>query len=123
MITQTKCQIISEVLRTKRYATVAAASGIVLGVIYYALTMAMFPLHLEAGIVMETAPAYLAASVSLTILISGLAGVNFAMMAYKIKMMRMMSNLLVKKPQKTTTTATPILGGVFAAFTDRKSVV
>lgn len=119
MMTRTKCQIISEVLRTKRYVAVAVASGIVLGIIYYALTMAMLPMHLEVGIVMEAAPAYLTASVSLTILVSGLAGVNFAMMAYKIKMARMVSNLLVKKPKKSTTTATatPVLGGVFAAFT------
>lgn len=113
---QTKMQVISEVLRTKRYAAVAASSGAALGAIYYALTMAMLPLHLDAGVAEAAAPGYVAASISLTAAISGLAGINFALMAFKIKRMRMMSGLLVKKPSSAKS-ATPILGGVFAAFT------
>ncbi len=111
---QTKMQVIKEVLRTRRYAGIAAASGAGLGAVYYVLTMSMLPLHLESGVAMAAAPAYIAASVSLTAVISGLAGINFALMAFKIRRMRMMSNLLVKKPNST---AAPILGGVFAAFT------
>ena len=113
---QTKMQVIKEVLRTRRYAGIAAASGAGLGIIYYALTMAMLPLHLEAGVVESAAPGYVAASIALTAAISGLAGINFALMAFKIKRMRMMSSLLVKKPGSARS-ATPILGGIFAAFT------
>lgn len=113
---QTKMQVISEVLRTKRYAAIAVASGAILGVIYYVLTMSMLPLHLESGVVGAAAPAYVAASVLLTVAISALAGVNFALVAFRIKRMRMMSGLLVKKPSAAGS-ATPIFGGVFAAFT------
>ena len=113
---QTKAQVISEVLRTKGYAAIAASSGAALGIIYYVLTMAMLPLHLEAGVVEAAAPGYVAASISLTAAISGLAGINFALMAFKVRRMRMMSSLLVKKPGSAKS-ATPILGGVFAAFT------
>lgn len=113
---QTKLQVIREVLCMRRYAIIAMASGAGLGGIYYTLTMAMLPMHLESGVVLAVAQFYIVASVSLTAVISGLAGINFALMAYKIRRMRMMSNLLVKKPNTTTTTA-PILGGVFAAFT------
>ena len=112
---QTKMQVIKEVLRTRRYAGIAAASGAGLGAVYYVLTMSMLPLHLESGVAMAAAPSYIAASISLTAVISGLAGINFALMAFKIRRMRMMSNLLVKKPNSTA--AAPILGGVFAAFT------
>ena len=111
---QTKMQVIKEVLRTRRYAGIAAASGAGLGAVYYVLTMSMLPLHLESGVAMAAAPAYIAASISLTAVISGLAGINFALMAFKIRRMRTMSSLLVKKPNSA---AAPILGGVFAAFT------
>lgn len=111
---QTKMQVIREVLRTRRYAGIAAASGAGLGAVYYVLTMSMLPLHLESGVAMAAAPAYIAASISLTAVISGLAGINFALMAFKIKRMRAMSSLLVKK---SNSAATPILGGIFAAFT------
>ena len=113
---QTKAQVISNVLRTRRYAAIAALSGAALGAIYYALTMSMLPLHLEAGVVEAAIPGYVAASVSLTAVISGLAGINFALMAFKIKRMRMMAGLLVKKPGAARS-ATPIFGGIFAAFT------
>ncbi|MDE0090165.1 MAG: hypothetical protein OXP12_02260 [Thaumarchaeota archaeon] len=113
---QTKMQVIAEVLRTRRYAGIAAASGAGLGAIYYALTMSMLPLHLESGVAMAAAPSYIAASISLTAVISGLAGINFALMAFKIRRVRMMSSLLVKKPGSARS-ATPILGGIFAAFT------
>ena len=115
MSTQTKSQVISQILFTKRYATIAITSGIGLGIIYYTLTMVMLPIHLDT--IMKTIPAYTTISIALTIGISGLAGVNFAMMAYKIKMVKMMSNLQVKKPNTPSKNTLPILGGVFAAFT------
>ena len=102
-----KLQLISNVLRTKRYATIAMLSGIGLGIIYYFLTLSMLASHLN--ITMEIMPLYILTSIALTIGISALAGINFAMMAFKIKRMRMMNSV------KSNSSA--ILGGAFAAFT------
>lgn len=108
---QTKAQIISEVLKTRRYAAVAVVGSIGLGIIYYLLTMAMIPMHIEAG-VMEAEPAYLTVSIALTVAVSTIAGINFALMAYKIKRNRMMS-----PARSTKSNITTIFAGVFAVFT------
>lgn len=102
-----KLQLISNVLTTKRYAAIAIISGFGLGTIYYFLTMSMFPVHLS--ITMEIMPSYILTSVALTITISSLAGINFALMAFKIKQMKMMNSV------KSNSSA--VLGGAFAAFT------
>ena len=102
-----KLQIISNVLSTKRYSTIAIISGLGLGIIYYFLTMSMLPSHLDTT--MELMPSYIITSVGLTIIISALGGINFAMMAFKIKRMKMMNSV------KSNSSA--IFGGVFAAFT------
>lgn len=102
-----KLQLISNVLTTKKYAVIAIISGSILGIIYYFLTMSMLPLHLETT--MEIMPSYIITSVGLTIVISSLAGINFAMMAFKIKRMKMMNSV------KSNSSA--VLGGAFAAFT------
>ena len=102
-----KLQLISNVLTTKRYATIAIISGLGLGIIYYFLTMSMLPSHLDTT--MTIMPYYIIVSVGLTVVISSLAGINFAMMAFKMKRMKMMSSV------KSNTSA--ILGGAFAAFT------
>ena len=102
-----KLQLISNVLTTKRYASIAIISGTGLGVIYYFLTMSMLPAHLETT--MEIMPSYIITSIGLTVVISSLAGINFAMMAFKIKRMKMMNSV------KSNSSA--ILGGAFAAFT------
>ena len=102
-----KLQLISNVLTTKRYATIGIISGVGLGIIYYFLTMSMLPSHLNTT--MEIMPYYILASIGLTIGISTLAGINFAMMAFKIKRMKMMNSV------KTNSSA--VLGGAFAAFT------
>jgi len=102
-----KLQIISNVLSTKRYATIAVISGISLGIIYYFLTMSMLPTHIDiAG---NLFPNYIATSIGLTIVISSLGGINFAMVAFRIKRMRMMNSV------KSNSSA--LLGGVFAGFT------
>ena len=85
-----KFELVCSVLRIKRYALIAAVSAACLGVIYYFLTMSMLSAHL--GAVQGSVP-YIAASVGLTAAVSALAGVNFAMMAYKIKRMRMMNSV------------------------------
>ncbi|WP_297473177.1 hypothetical protein [Nitrosopumilus sp.] len=102
-----KLQLISNVLTLKRYAAIAIISGTGLGIIYYFLTMSMLPSHLN--ITMEIMPSYIITSVGLTITISALAGINFAMMAFKMKRMKMMNSV--------KSNSSSILGGVFAAFT------
>ena len=102
-----KLQLISNVLTTKRYASIAITSGVGLGIIYYFLTMSMLPTHLSTT--MEIMPSYIVTSVVLTIVISSLAGINFAMMAFKIKRIRMINSV------KSNSSA--VLGGAFAAFT------
>ncbi len=102
-----KLELISSVLRTRRYASVAIVSGTGLGIIYYFLTMSLFSSHLE--VTMNTMQSYIITSVVLTVVISSLAGINFAMMAFKIKRMKMMNSV------KSNSSA--VLGGAFAAFT------
>jgi hypothetical protein len=91
----------------KRYAAIAIISGTGLGIIYYFLTMSMLPSHLD--ITMEIMPSYIITSVGLTITISALAGINFAMMAFRIKRMKIMNSV--------KGSSSSILGGAFAAFT------
>ncbi|EIJ66623.1 hypothetical protein BD31_I1779 [Candidatus Nitrosopumilus salaria BD31] len=102
-----KLQLISNILTTKRYAAIAIISGLGLGIIYYFLTMSMLPSHLDTTMVLM--PSYIVTSVGLTIAVSALAGINFAMMAFKMKRMKMINSV------KSNTSA--VLGGAFAAFT------
>ena len=94
-------------LTIRRYALIAIISALGLGIIYYYLTMSMLPTHF--GVAVELSPSYIATSIGLTIVISALAGINFAMMAFKIKRMKMMNSV------KSNSSA--VLGGAFAAFT------
>ena len=102
-----KLQLISNVLTMKSYASIAVISGVGLGLIYYFLTMSMLPSHLDTT--MELMPSYIITSITLTITVSALAGINFALMAFKIKRMKMMNSV------KSNSSA--VLGGAFAAFT------
>jgi len=95
----------------RKYAMIGIISGIGLGIIYYFLTMSMLPTHFDIAV--ELAPHYILTSIGLTIVISTLAGINFAMMAYKMNQMKKMNS--VKLILKTNSSA--IFGGVFAAFT------
>ena len=104
---QTKIQLISNVLTMRKYAMIGIISGVGLGIIYYFLTMSMLPTHFDVEV--ELAPHYILTSIGLTIVISTLAGINFAMMGYKINQMKKMNSV------KTNSSA--IFGGVFAAFT------
>jgi hypothetical protein len=69
--------------------------------------MSMLPTHFDAAV--QLAPHYIITSIGLTIVISTLAGINFAMMAYKMNQ--------IKKMNSVKTNSTAIFGGVFAAFT------
>jgi len=104
---QTKFQLISNILTMRKYAKIGIISGIGLGIIYYFLTMHMLPTHFDTAI--ELAPHYLLTSIGLTIVISTLAGINFAMMAFKMNQM--------KKINAVKTNSSALFGGIFAAFT------
>ena len=104
---QTKIELISNVLRIKKYAIIGIISGAGLGIIYYFLTMSMLPTHFDAAV--ELAPHYILTSIGLTITISTLAGINFAMMAYKMNQ--------IKKMNSVKSNSSAIFGGIFAAFT------
>ena len=91
----------------KKYAMIGIISGIGLGIIYYFLTMSMLPNHFDVEV--KLAPHYILTSIGLTIVISALAGINFAMMGYKMSQMKKMNSV------KSNSSA--IFGGVFAAFT------
>ncbi len=91
----------------KKYALIAIISAVGLGIVYYFLTMSLLPTHFDTAI--ELSPFYVVTSIGLTVVISALAGINFAMMAYKIKRIKMMNSV------KSNSSA--ILGGAFAAFT------
>jgi len=103
----TKFQLISNILTMKKYAKIGIVSGVGLGIIYYYLTMSMLPTHFDAAV--QLAPHYIITSIGLTIVISTLGGINFAMMAYKMNQ--------IKKMNSVKTNSTAIFGGVFAAFT------
>ena len=102
-----KLQLISNVLTMRRYASIAIISGTGLGILYYFLTMSMLPTHFDVAV--ELSPSYIATSIGLTIVVSALAGINFALMAFRIKRMKMMNSV------KSNSSA--VLGGAFAAFT------
>ena len=104
---QTKIQLISSILTMKKYAMIGIISGIGLAIIYYFLTMSMLPNHFDVEV--KLAPHYILTSIGLTIVISALAGINFAMMGYKMSQMKKMNSV------KSNSSA--IFGGVFAAFT------
>ena len=109
---QTKFQLISNVLTMRKYAMIGIGSGLGLGVVYYFLTMSMLPTHFDAEL--EIAPFYIFTSIGLTVVISSLAGINFAMMAFKINQMKKMNSV---KPNSVKTNSSALFGGVFAAFT------
>ena len=104
---QTKIELISNVLRIKKFAIIGIVSGVGLGIIYYFLTMSMLPTHFDAAV--ELAPHYILTSIGLTIVISSLAGINFAMMAFKMNQ--------IKKMNSVKSNSSAIFGGIFAAFT------
>lgn len=102
-----KIELVSNILRIKRYAIIGTVSASGLGVLYYFLTMSLLPTHFDIAV--ELSPFHITASIILTGVISILGGINFAMIAYRINKMRMINSV------KSDSSA--VLGGIFAAFT------
>ncbi len=106
-----KVGVVAQVLSTRRYAAVAAAGAAGTGIAYYFLTMSMLASHLGAAA--GLAPAHLAASLGLTAAVSALAGINFALIAYRIGAARAGR----RRASQSSSSATTVLGGAAAAFT------
>lgn len=108
-----KIGVVAEVLSAKRYAGIAAGGAAGVGLAYYFLTMPMLASHLGAAA--GLAPSYLAASLGLTAAVSALAGINFALIAYRISAAR--RGRAAAGQGGSQGTATTVLGGAAAAFT------
>ena len=97
---------IKDILKQKSFGAIAIVSGVLLGLVYYFLTLATAIDHFAIDVAISTQ--YLAASIGLTCVVAVLGGINIALVAYNIKTQRM--NL-----QKGGSSA--IFGGALAAFT------
>jgi len=97
---------IKDVLKQKPFGMIGIISGISLGTLYYFLTLEMALTHMATE--MELLPMYMTASITLTVIVAVLAGINIALVAYNIKTQR-------TKNIKNGTSA--ILGGALTAFT------
>ena len=97
---------IKDVLKQKPFGMIGIISGISLGTLYYFLTLEMALTHMTTEI--ELLPMYMTASITLTVIVAVLAGINIALVAYNIKTQR-------NKNIKNGTSA--ILGGALTAFT------
>ena len=98
---------IKDILKQKTFGVIAIISGLVLGTVYYFLTLEMALSHMSTEI--ELMPLYMAGSISLTVIVAVLAGINIALVAYNIKTQR------TRNMKKNGTSA--ILGGALTAFT------
>ena len=98
---------IKDILKQKTFSVIAIISGLSLGIMYYFLTLEMALSHMSAEI--ELMPLYMAGSISLTVIVAVLAGINIALVAYNIKTQR------TRNMKKNGTSA--ILGGALTAFT------
>ncbi len=83
-----KLSLMFSVLRQPFYALVSITVAIGLGLLYYYLTLSLVPL----SVVVDTlGPAYIAASFGLTYLTATMAGINVALIIFKIKGSRLIS--------------------------------
>ena len=98
---------IKDILKQKTFGMIAIISGLVLGTLYYFLTIEMALTHMSAEI--ELVPLYMAASIGLTGVVAVLGGINISLVVYNIKTQRN------KNMKKSGTSA--VLGGVLTAFT------
>jgi len=97
---------IKDILRQKSFGAIAVISGVLLGLVYYFLTLSSVFNHFAMDI--AASPQYIVASIGLTVVVAVLGGINIALVVYNIKAQRM--NL-----QKSSSSA--IFGGALAAFT------
>ena len=77
---------VKDILKQKTFAMIAVISGLILGIVYYFLTLEMALSHMTTEI--ELMPLYMAGSIALTGIVAVLAGINIALVAYNIKTQR-----------------------------------
>ena len=97
---------IKDILKQKSFGGITIVSGVLLGLVYYFLTLATAVDHFAIDVAISTQ--YIAASIGLTCVVAVLGGINIALVAYNIKTQRM-------NVQKGGSSA--IFGGALAAFT------
>ncbi len=102
-----KLNTITMILKQRRYAMIAFLASFGFGLLHYFLSMSMLQLHF--GVVAESMPLYLGTSLSLSVVVAILAGVNISLLVYKIKGA---TGTNLKKSGGTT-----IAGSAFAVFT------
>ena len=77
---------IKDILKQRTFGMIGIISGLILGILYYFLTLEMTFAHLSTE--MEILPLYIAVSITLTVIVAILAGINIALVAYNIKTQR-----------------------------------
>ena len=97
---------IKDVLKQKPFGMIGIISGISLGILYYFLTLEMALTHMTTEI--ELLPMYMTASITLSVIVAVLAGINIALVAYNIK---------TQRNQNVKNGTSAILGGALTAFT------
>ena len=102
-----KLATITMVLRQRQYAAMAIVTSIGLGILYYFFTMSMLQTHFQT--VASISPAYIGASLTMTAIISVLAGINVSLIVFKIKRPKLIG---FKKSGGSAA-----FGSAFAAFT------
>ncbi len=98
---------IKDILRQKKFRSIAIISGIFLGIRYHFLTLSSIPEHITYDLVIS--PQYVLSSIGLTLIVAVLGGINIALVAYNIQTQRM------KNMKKSSASA--IFGGALTAFT------
>lgn len=101
-----KLSTIPTVLKQPKYLLIAVAASIGFGFLHYLLSYALLQDHF--ALVSDIMPYYFGTSILLLIIVAALAGVNVALIVYKIQG----SRINIKKSGSST-----VAGSVFAAFT------
>lgn len=94
------------VLKQPKYAMIAAISSLGFGLLHYFLSLSLLQNHF--GVVANEMPLYIGASISLSVAVAVLAGVNISLIVYKFKG----SEINIKKSGGSTA-----VGSAFAIFT------
>lgn len=102
-----KIRTISMVLKQRQYAAIATVASLALGLVYYILTLSLLQTHFQAEALIS--PLYIAASITLSIIIAALGGINISLVVYKIKGPKLIN---LKKSGSSAA-----FGSAFAAFT------
>ena len=102
-----KLNTISMILKQRRYAMTAVVASVGFGLLHYFLSLSLLQTHF--GAVAEAMPIYIGTSLALSVAVAGLAGVNIALIVYKIKGT---AGINIKKSGSST-----VAGSAFAAFT------